>query len=170
MISTPAAAARVDSAAREKDKDEGGSRKAEGKTQTPSPSGESASFILLLMKSALILFAHGARDPEWALPFRKIKAAVAARRPGLTVELAFLEFMPPALPDAVEKLATAHDFITIAPLFMAQGGHLKHDIPLILDDLRRRFPAVTLTLLPAVGDVDIILDAISGWLVNSTPR
>ncbi len=120
--------------------------------------------------SALILFAHGARDPEWAKPFSKIQRSVASRCPGLTVELAFLEFIPPALPDAVEKLAKGHDLITIAPLFMAQGGHLKHDLPLILDDLRRRFPAVTLTLLPAVGDVDVILDAISDWLVNSTPR
>ena len=120
--------------------------------------------------SALILFAHGARDPEWAVPFRKIQRNVAKRRPELKVELAFLEFMAPALPDAVEKLAGAgHGTITVAPLFMAQGGHLKHDLPLILDDLRRRFPGVTLTLLPAVGDVDVILDAIGDWLVNSTP-
>lgn len=118
--------------------------------------------------SALILFAHGARDPEWAEPFRKIQRSVAMRCPGLTVELAFLEFMTPALPDAVENLAGAgHDAVTIAPLFMAQGGHLKHDLPQLLDSLRRRFPAVTLTLLPAVGDVDVILDAIGDWLVNS---
>lgn len=122
------------------------------------------------MKSALILFAHGARDPEWAVPFRKIQSTVAGRCPGLTVKLAFLELMLPALPDAVEELAGAgHDAITVAPLFMAQGGHLKHDLPQLLDGLRRRFPAVTLTLLPAVGDVEIILDAISDWLVNNTP-
>ena len=121
------------------------------------------------MKPALILFAHGARDPEWAAPFLKIQRNVAGRCPGLAVELAFLEFMAPALPDAVEKLAgVGHDTITIAPLFMAQGGHLKHDLPQLLDGLRRRLPAVTLTLLPAVGDVDIILDAIGNWLVNST--
>ncbi len=122
------------------------------------------------MKSALILFAHGARDPEWAEPFRKIRDNVALRS-GLTVELAFLEIMTPALPDAVEKLAAAgHDAITVAPLFMAQGGHLKHDLPQLLEDLRLRFPAVALALLPAVGDVDVILDAISDWLVNSAPR
>jgi len=120
------------------------------------------------MKSALILFAHGARDPEWAEPFRKIQQNVAMRCPGLTVELAFLEFMTPALPDAVEMLAKAgHDAITIAPLFMAQGGHLKHDLPQLLAGLRQRLPAATLTLLPAVGDVEAILDAIGNWLVNS---
>ena len=119
------------------------------------------------MQSALVLFAHGARDPEWAEPFLKIRRNVAARCPGLAIELAFLEFMAPALPAAVEKLAGAgHESIAIAPLFMAQGGHLKHDLPQLLDGLRRRFPAVTLTLLPAIGDADVILDAISEWLVN----
>ena len=27
--------------------------------------------------TALVLFAHGARDPEWAEPFRKIKRLIA---------------------------------------------------------------------------------------------
>ena len=121
--------------------------------------------------SALILFAHGARDPEWAVPFRKIQSTVAGRCPGLSVELAFLEFIPPALADTVEALARAgHGTVTVAPLFMAQGGHLKRDLPLLLEDLRRRFPAVTLTLLPPIGEVSSVLDAISDWLVNNTSR
>jgi sirohydrochlorin cobaltochelatase len=120
---------------------------------------------------AIILFAHGARDPEWAQPFRKIKRALEAKRPGVTVELAFLELMEPALPDAVAKLADAgHKAITIAPLFMAQGGHLKNDLPKILDALRADYPNTGITLLPAIGDVDAILDAIAGWLVGATER
>ena len=31
------------------------------------------------MSSALILFAHGARDPEWAAPLRRVQAAVRDR-------------------------------------------------------------------------------------------
>ena len=119
--------------------------------------------------SAIILFAHGARDPEWAQPFRKIKRALEAKRPGATVELAFLEMMEPALADAVEKLALAgHKSITIAPLFMAQGGHLKNDLPKILDAIRAEHHGTEITLLPAIGDVDAILDAIAGWLVGAT--
>ena len=118
---------------------------------------------------AIILFAHGARDPEWAQPFKKIKRALEAKRPGITVELAFLEFMQPSLPDAVAQLsATGHRLITIAPLFMAQGGHLKNDLPKILDALRADHPQTTITLLPAVGDVDPILEAIADWLVGAT--
>lgn len=117
---------------------------------------------------AVILFAHGARDPAWADPFRKIKRLLEAKRPGAVVELAFLELMEPSLPDSVAKLAgSGHRAITIAPLFMAQGGHLKNDLPKILDALRAEHPGTTITLLPAVGDVDSILAAIADWLVGA---
>jgi len=114
---------------------------------------------------AIILFAHGARDPEWAEPFRKIRRAVASRCPGTAVELAFLEVMEPALADAVAKLVKAgRRSITVAPLFMAQGGHLKQDVPRILDAIRAEHKGVEIILLPAVGEVDSILEAISDWL------
>lgn len=45
----------------------------------------------------LILFAHGARDPRWALPFEQVAQRVRAMRPGLVVSLAYLELMPPRL-------------------------------------------------------------------------
>ena len=123
------------------------------------------------MKSALVLFAHGARDPEWRLPFEKIQRKIAVRRPDLAVELAFLEIMEPSLPDAVAKLSGAgHTHIIVAPMFMAQGGHLKRDLRQMLDGLRRRHPANTLEILPAVGDIEAILNSISDWLVNNTPR
>lgn len=120
--------------------------------------------------SGLVLFAHGARDPEWAEPFRAIAARVAATRPDLSVKLAFLEFQEPALADAIAGLvADGHRSIRIAPLFMAQGGHLKNDVPKLLDDIRARHPALQLELLPAIGDVAELREAIAGWLISSVP-
>lgn len=120
--------------------------------------------------SGLLLFAHGARDPEWAEPFRAIATRVAATRPDLSVKLAFLEFQAPALADAITELvADGHRSIRIAPLFMAQGGHLKHDVPKLLADIRARYPALQLELLPAIGDVAELRDAIASWLINSVP-
>ncbi len=122
------------------------------------------------MTAALILFAHGARDPEWAEPVRAIQRRVAARQPGRAVELAFLEFMQPALEETVTRLAAGgHRAVTIAPIFIAQGGHLKHDLPVLLDALRLRHPGVAITLLPALGDAPPVLDAIGDWLVNTSP-
>ncbi len=120
---------------------------------------------------ALVLFAHGARDPQWAEPFRRIRAAILARRAGVVVELAFLELMQPALADAIAKLvADGHRSITIAPLFMAQGGHLRNDLPKLLDAIRAKHAGVEFNVLPAVGDVEAVLDAIADWLVGALPR
>lgn len=124
----------------------------------------------MAQSAGLILFAHGARDPEWALPFRDIAARVSAARPDLSVKLAFLEFQPPALGDAISELvAGGHQAIHIAPLFMAQGGHLKHDVPELLAAIRARHPALRLELLPAIGDVPDLRGAIAGWLTASIP-
>ncbi len=122
-------------------------------------------------KSALVLFAHGARDAQWSEPFRAMQKAVAGRRPDLTVELAFLEIMQPALGECVARLAgDGHQRIVIAPLFLAQGGHLKKDLPRLLKDLGTRHPGTDLSVLPPIGEVTELLDAISEWLVNSAPR
>jgi sirohydrochlorin cobaltochelatase len=123
------------------------------------------------MKSALVLFAHGARDAQWAEPFHAMQKAVAARRPDLTVELAFLEIMQPALPDCVGRLAEGgYGRIVIAPLFLAQGGHLKKDLPELLKTLGAKHPSADISVLPPIGEVTELLDAISEWLVNSAPR
>ncbi len=115
----------------------------------------------------IVLFAHGARDPEWARPFREICARIRSSRPENPVELAFLERMEPTLEDAIRSLAAqGASCITVFPLFMAQGGHLKHDIPKILDAIRSAHPHVPIALEDAVGDVPQILDAIASWILG----
>jgi sirohydrochlorin cobaltochelatase len=118
-------------------------------------------------KAALILFAHGSRDPQWAEPFRVLQRKVTSAKPEIAVEVAFLEIMEPTLPDAVSRLAASgHARITIAPLFMAQGAHLKRDLVAILQKLKSDHPGIELALLPAAGEVDDVLDAIGSWLVK----
>ncbi len=115
----------------------------------------------------LVLFAHGARDPEWARPFEAIRERVRASRPEFRIELAYLEFMPPTLDEAVAALVESGALcVTVFPLFMAQGGHLKHDIPRILESLRSAHPHTPIALETAIGDVPEILDAIAAWILK----
>ncbi len=114
----------------------------------------------------IVLFAHGARDPEWAKPFEAIRDLVRARRPEFPVELAFLDIMTPNLEDAVRGLADkGAAAITIFPLFMAPGGHLRNDIPRIVEELRKSHPNVPIAVQSAVGEVPEILEAIAGWVL-----
>ena len=115
----------------------------------------------------LVLFAHGARDPGWARPFEAIRDRIRAQRPELPIELAFLEMMAPALEEAILSVAArGASCVTVFPLFMAQGGHLKHDLPRILDDIRARNPHLPIALETAVGDVPELLDAIASWVLS----
>lgn len=117
-----------------------------------------------MTSSAIILFAHGARDPQWAEPFQKIRAMMAQQLPDTPIELAFLELMQPQLSDSVKKLsASGATQITLIPLFMAQGGHLKHDLPLMLDDIRRENPTSTIHVTPPIGESPELLALIAEW-------
>ena len=119
------------------------------------------------MKNALILFAHGARDPEWANPMRRVRAAVMQQAPALRVELAFLEFMSPNLGDCARALvAEGYTAISIVPMFIAQGGHLKNDVPLLMDELRNAHPDVRFVLSPTVGEAEPIVQAMANYALG----
>jgi sirohydrochlorin cobaltochelatase len=117
---------------------------------------------------AIILFAHGARDPEWAAPFVAIQRQLQAARPETQVALAFQDFMTPTLDAAVaQSAARGARRIVLVPLFMAQGGHLKQDLPLLVGKIRQQHPQLELQIMPAIGDVPEILQAISDWVLRS---
>ena len=115
----------------------------------------------------LVLFAHGARDPEWSRPFEAIRDRVRAQRPEYPIALAYLEIMSPRLDQAVDAVvAEGASCVTVFPLFMAQGGHLKHDLPRMLEPIRARHAHIPVALETAVGDVPELLDAIAGWILQ----
>lgn len=114
------------------------------------------------MKTALILFAHGARDPEWANPMRRVQAAVQARQPGVPVELAFLEFMSPTLSESIAGLlAGGVRKIVVMPMFIARGGHLKRDLPEMLAALRVAHPDVEFIQGDAIGEHEAVVQAMA---------
>lgn len=114
------------------------------------------------MTTALILFAHGARDPEWANPMRRVQAAVRQRVAGMPVELAFLEFMAPTLADCAQALITGGATkIVVMPMFIARGGHLKRDVPELLAVLQASHPGVELTLGEVIGEQEIVVQAMA---------
>ena len=115
-----------------------------------------------MTSSALILFAHGARFPEWADTLHRLCAAVRTRLPGARVEPAFLEFMTPSLPDCVNTLVNeGYGRIVVVPMFLAQGGHLKEDLPKLLDELRKAYPQATFELTGPIGEAEAVIKAMA---------
>lgn len=110
---------------------------------------------------ALILFAHGARDLRWALPFEAVATRLREQRPGVAVALAYLELMAPSLAEAAAALhAQGVRRIEVLPLFLGTGGHLRRDLPLLIDGLRSAHPRTRFELHTAAGETDTVIDAL----------
>lgn len=114
------------------------------------------------MAQALVLFAHGARDPRWAEPFEAVAGRVRAAAPCLPVVLAYLELMAPTLAAAVDKLvADGATTVDVVPLFLGTGGHLREDLPPLVDALRSAHPDVTIRLHAAIGEHAAVSEAMA---------
>jgi sirohydrochlorin cobaltochelatase len=113
--------------------------------------------------SAIVLFAHGAREPEWALPFERLRERLRAA--GLRVELAYLGSAAPSLEQAIDALASeGRNLVTIVPMFLARGGHLKTDLPLLVEELRARHPSIEMRIVAPLGEAPEVLDAMAAWI------
>lgn len=119
------------------------------------------------MPAGLILFAHGARDARWAEPFERLRERVARALPEVEVVLAYLEIMSPDLPTAAAGLCTAGcRAITLVPVFLGQGGHVRHDLPLLLESAAARHPECEFRLAGAAGEDDAVLDAMATYCLR----
>jgi sirohydrochlorin cobaltochelatase len=119
------------------------------------------------MTRGLILFAHGAREPGWADPFEQLTARVRKALPDTEVRLAFLEIMRPEVGAAAAELVGAGaDQIRVVPIFFGQGGHLRRDLPALIEALRTQFPGTSFDCAPAVGEDAGVLDAITAFCVR----
>jgi sirohydrochlorin cobaltochelatase len=120
-----------------------------------------------MMKRGMLLFAHGARDPNWAVPFEEVAMLVRQRLPTAMVKLAYLEFMTPSFPDAGRALVEAGcEHIEVVPLFLGAGGHVRKDLPALLADLSKDFPNVRWNLRPAIGEVASVIEAMAAAAVQ----
>lgn len=114
------------------------------------------------MSQGLILFAHGARDPRWASPFEDTAARIRTQLPRLQVRTAFLDFMAPDLAGAVDGLAAAGcSRIDVVPMFLGSGGHVRQDLPRLLDELRGRHAGLDLRLHTAIGEMPSVVQAMA---------
>ena len=111
----------------------------------------------------MLLFAHGARDPAWASPFKELAARLALSRPAMPMALAFLELMEPGIETAADSLvAQGCRRIHIVPLFLGASGHVRRDIPPLIERLRERHgEGIEWLLHPAIGEQDGVINAMA---------
>jgi len=119
----------------------------------------------------IVLFGHGARDPRWAEPFERLAARLRAAGSAAQVSLAFLELMTPSLDAAVAaQIAAGCTRVTVVPVFFGQGGHVRRDLPQLIDACRAAHPGVEIRCATAVGEDDGVLDPIARYCIDQLER
>ncbi len=82
------------------------------------------------------------------------------------MRLAYLEQMRPDLDTAVDELLKVGcRSIRVAPVFLGQGGHVRQDLPVLVQNVSSRHPEARIVLVEAVGENDAVLDAIAAACV-----
>ncbi|MCW2496706.1 CbiX/SirB N-terminal domain-containing protein [Jatrophihabitans sp.] len=81
------------------------------------------------MTPTLLLAAHGTESPAGSATTRELVAAIAAARPGLDVQLCFLDVATPSLATALDGLPGD---VVVVPLLLSAGYHVATDIPAVV--------------------------------------
>ena len=129
-----------------------------------------------MSKSAGILMCgHGTRVAEGVQAFAELSARVRAAIPDLPVVHGFLELSEPGLLDAMDDLRDQGvDEIRVVPGMLLTAGHLKNDIPAILNGWTAKNPGVNVNLGRALGvDPNMVraaVDRVEAVLDDAVPR
>ena len=111
---------------------------------------------------AIILFAHGSRDPLWHKPIQAVAERISQRSPRTVVRCAYLELTDPDLPHVAKALvAEGATSLNVVPMFLGVGRHAREDLPALIQTLKTAHPAVDIHCQPAVGEQDSLLDLLA---------
>jgi sirohydrochlorin cobaltochelatase len=114
---------------------------------------------------ALLMMAHGSRDPEARGEYRRIHQALTARLSPTPVVFSVLEFPgDDGLPSIEEGwrlcLAAGARRIVALPFFLFPAGHVREDLPAELRSAREAGGWAQVEFLPPLGTADELLEAI----------
>ncbi|MEU9173794.1 sirohydrochlorin chelatase [Streptomyces sp. NPDC048420] len=109
---------------------------------------------------ALVLVAHGSRDPRTLNTVHKLLDQVREQRPDVPVRLGHIELNEPLLPDTLASLGTAE--AVLVPLLLSRGYHVKRDIP----EMAAAAQARTRVAAP-LGPHPLLVDTLHARLVEA---
>lgn len=123
------------------------------------------------MNHALIVFGHGSRDPLWAETLKVLREHLRSALPGTEVELAYIEFLKPTLAECVEALwqRGCRD-IAVLPAFIAEGAHLRKELPELVEQARSGREGLSVQLFPAMGDLPEVQEGVVRFVTDRLAR
>lgn len=106
----------------------------------------------------LVAAAHGTRDHAGRVATAELLDLVRGLRPGLRVEVGYVDIAEPRLSDTLGRLSGE---VVVVPLLLGAGYHVRHDIPAALAAAPQVSARVTAALGPDPRLADILLDRLA---------
>ncbi len=113
-----------------------------------------------MMRTGLVVFAHGSSVEAANDAVRRVANEVARRSRFDRVDAAFLELASPDLREAMERLrAEGTTHVVVVPYFLTPGIHLRRDLPRIVESLSTLLPDLEIQVAdsleghPALADI-----------------
>ena len=106
---------------------------------------------------ALLLVAHGSRRRQSNEEIARLSGRLSLLNAGTyaTISHAFLELADPGIDTAVSALAELGvTQIDVAPYFLSAGRHVSRDVPRLISQSNKAYPAIRFRILPHVGATD----------------
>ncbi|MGV9263484.1 sirohydrochlorin chelatase [Kitasatospora sp. NPDC003701] len=110
-------------------------------------------------RPALLLIAHGSRDPRHAATVAALAEEVRVLRPGLELATAYLDHCAPRIPQVAGRLGAR---AVAVPLLLNRAFHAKHDVPAAL-----RSAGAGLPVADVLGPSPLLLAALDRRLAEA---
>jgi len=101
---------------------------------------------------AVLLVSHGSRSPQTKQEVESLLEVLKSKSDISIFEYAFLELETPDIPEGISSCVRqkATD-IRVLLNFLNSGRHVNEDIPAIVEECRKEFPGVKITISKPVG-------------------
>ena len=113
------------------------------------------------METALLLIAHGSRQPEANDDLHHVVEELVRRGHAL-VEASFLELAEPDIDEGGARcVARGAGCVVLLPYFLSAGVHVRRDLAAARDRLAARFPGVAFRLAEPLGRHPLLLEVVA---------
>ncbi|HYU85451.1 MAG TPA: sirohydrochlorin chelatase [Kribbellaceae bacterium] len=110
---------------------------------------------------ALVILAHGSRDPRSAATVHALAGCLRELREDLRIETSFLDHCPPTPYQVFDKLvADGVEEAVVVPLLLSGAFHARVDVPAVIDEARERYPSLRVIASDVLGYDESLLDVL----------
>lgn len=125
---------------------------------------------------ALLIAAHGTRDPDGVRECHDLVDRVRGMLPGTRVEVAFVELVEPPIESALHAMLSDPDAVAesgddphavVVPLMLGTGGHVQEDIPEAVAAAQAQLPGAVVAYARPLGVDPRLLSAVQDRIAEA---